>query len=82
MCGHLRVVRKKLSRQSHANLIYFLFPNIVLLIQPHIAVVAISPISESKSQITVAMLIPQSNTIEKDVEYWEKNRANYDECFR
>jgi hypothetical protein len=52
-----------------------LFPNIVLLIQPdHIAVVAISPISVSESRITVAMLIPQSNTIEKDVEYWEKNR--------
>ena len=66
---------KKLSRRSHANLIYFLFPNIVLLIQfDHIAVVAISPISVSESRITVAMLIPQSNTIEKDVEYWEKNR--------
>jgi phenylpropionate dioxygenase-like ring-hydroxylating dioxygenase large terminal subunit len=70
-----KVERNQWNLRSHANLIYFLFPNIVLLIQPdHIAVVAISPISVSESRITVAMLIPQSNTIEKDVEYWEKNR--------
>ncbi len=70
-----KVERNQWNLRSHANLIYFLFPNVVLLVQPdHIAVVAISPISVSESRITVTMLIPQSNTIEKDVEYWEKNR--------
>src|ERR1700757_2655206 len=43
------VERNQWNLRSHANIIYFLFPNIVLLVQPdHIAVVTISPISVSE----------------------------------
>jgi len=51
-----------------------LFPKFVLLI--HLINRGCGYLADQRVRIAnhFAMLIPQSNTIEKDVEYWEKNR--------
>lgn len=62
------------SLRTHANLLYFLFPNAFLLAQPdYTAIVRISPLSIKESEIEITMIIPEAPTSEKAQRHWEKN---------
>jgi phenylpropionate dioxygenase-like ring-hydroxylating dioxygenase large terminal subunit len=58
--------------RAHANLVYLLFPNAVLLVQAdHVVLIATHPLDADHSRITVTMLIPSN--AQKAHDYWRKN---------
>lgn len=70
------VPRDKRRLRKHANLVYFLYPNLMLLVQQdHVVVVHIYPTAAAESRIVITMLLPEAPTSEKAVEHWARNRA-------
>jgi phenylpropionate dioxygenase-like ring-hydroxylating dioxygenase large terminal subunit len=62
--------------REHANLLYFIFPNVFLLVQAdYIALIRMTPISPKESDIEITMLLPEAPNTEKATRHWEKNRA-------
>jgi phenylpropionate dioxygenase-like ring-hydroxylating dioxygenase large terminal subunit len=60
--------------RPNGNLIYFFFPNTVLLVQPdHATWMSSFPISERESWINGGTLIPEPPANEKAERYWQKN---------
>lgn len=56
------------------NLIYFFFPNTVVLVQPdHATWMSSFPVTERQSWINGGTLIPESPANEKAEKYWNKN---------
>jgi phenylpropionate dioxygenase-like ring-hydroxylating dioxygenase large terminal subunit len=62
--------------RSHANLLYGLFPNTIVLVQPdHAMVVTLWPAAVDRTTIAAGMLIPEAPRSEKARAHWQKNEA-------
>ncbi|MDI3285183.1 aromatic ring-hydroxylating dioxygenase subunit alpha [Polyangium sp. 15x6] len=62
--------------RQHANLLYGLFPNTIVLVQPdHAMVVTMWPTSIDRTTIVAGMLIPEPPQTEKARAHWQKNEA-------
>jgi phenylpropionate dioxygenase-like ring-hydroxylating dioxygenase large terminal subunit len=60
--------------RPHANLLYGLFPNTIILVQPdHAMVVAIWPTAPDRSTIAGGMLVPEAPTTDKALAHWQRN---------
>ena len=61
------------SLRAHANILYFLFPNTIVLIEPdHAAVLHVFPDGIDRCAISSYTLVPEAPT-EKAARYWDKN---------
>jgi len=70
------------SLREHANILYYLFPNTFVLVQPdHVAVIHVWPDGPSRTQLSTYMLIPDvPEPVDPVVSakaraHWEKNEA-------
>ncbi len=83
---HLRNVFPKRSIQElsctpdgwvlrhHANVLYHLFPNTLVLIEPdHAAVLHLWPIDAERTMLHAYMLVPEAPVSEKAQRYWDAN---------
>jgi phenylpropionate dioxygenase-like ring-hydroxylating dioxygenase large terminal subunit len=62
--------------RRHANILYHLFPNTLVLVQPdHAAVVHVWPNGSERSLLTVYALVPEPPTTDKARAYWDANLA-------
>ena len=62
------------SLRDHANILYTIFPcNQFLVMQDHIAWVTFSPLSESRTQVSLRTLVPRSQDPSDD--HWTRNHA-------
>ena len=60
--------------RAHANVLFHLFPNTLVLIEPdHAAVLHLWPRGASETLLTSYTLIPEPATSEKAWSYWDKN---------
>ncbi|MCA9591722.1 MAG: aromatic ring-hydroxylating dioxygenase subunit alpha [Myxococcales bacterium] len=60
--------------RPHANLIYSLFPNTIVLVQPdHAMVLTLWPTAVDRTVIAAGMLVPEAPSSDKAVEHWHKN---------
>jgi phenylpropionate dioxygenase-like ring-hydroxylating dioxygenase large terminal subunit len=60
----------------HANILYHLFPNTLVLIQPdHAAIVNVWPDGPARSKLQTYTLIPEPATTEKARAHWDANNA-------
>ncbi len=60
--------------RPHGNLLYFLFPNTLILVQPdHASVFNLYPRGTDETDIVFYTLIPESPANEKQQRYWDKN---------
>lgn len=65
------------SLRKHANLVYFIFPNVTILAQAdHLVLIAAHPVSVAESHVVVTMLLAGAAEAEADRSraLWEKNR--------
>lgn len=62
--------------RAHANLLYGLFPNTIVLVQPdHAMVVTVWPEAVDRTTVVAGMLIPEPPQTETARAHWEKNEA-------
>lgn len=62
--------------RRHANVLYHLFPNTIVLVEPdHAAVVQVWPDGPSRSKLTSFTLVPEPPVTEKARRYWDANNA-------
>ena len=60
--------------RPHANIIYNVFPNTIVLLQPdHAMVLTLWPMAADRTTIAAGMLIPEPPRDEKAEAYWQKN---------
>lgn len=60
--------------REHANVLYFLFPNVLLLVEPdHMAVLLLQPVDPNTTALHTFLLIPEAPATEKAERYWQKN---------
>jgi len=63
------------SLRKHANLVYFIFPNVTILAQAdHLVLIEAYPISVGESHVVVTMLLAGAPEDERARAFWEKNR--------
>jgi phenylpropionate dioxygenase-like ring-hydroxylating dioxygenase large terminal subunit len=64
------------SIRHHANVLYHLFPNTLVLVEPdHAAVLHLWPIDASRTHLQAYMLVPEAPVTEKARAYWDANNA-------
>jgi phenylpropionate dioxygenase-like ring-hydroxylating dioxygenase large terminal subunit len=62
--------------RPHANLLYGLFPNTIVLVQPdHAMVVTMWPTAVDRTTVVAGMLVPEAPSSEKAIAHWQKNEA-------
>lgn len=62
--------------RKHANILYFLFPSTLVLVQPdHAAVVTAWPDGPTRSRLASYTLVPEPPVTEKARAYWDANNA-------
>jgi phenylpropionate dioxygenase-like ring-hydroxylating dioxygenase large terminal subunit len=72
----LRAAPAPVRLREHANIVYFLFPNLTLLVQAdHMVAIHVTPQAVGESSIEVTMFIPPTPLDAKSRAYWAKNRA-------
>lgn len=60
--------------RDHGNPLYFFFPGTVVLVEPdHAQVMSLWPVSEDRTLVTGATLLPEPPRSEKARAYWNKN---------
>lgn len=60
--------------RHHANVLYHLFPNTLILIEPdHAAVLHLWPIDAGRTRLEAYMLVPEEPVSEKARAYWDAN---------
>jgi phenylpropionate dioxygenase-like ring-hydroxylating dioxygenase large terminal subunit len=60
--------------RHHANVLYHLFPNTLVLIEPdHAAILHLWPIDAKRSMLQAYMLVPEEPVSEKARAYWDAN---------
>jgi phenylpropionate dioxygenase-like ring-hydroxylating dioxygenase large terminal subunit len=60
--------------RPHANVLYHVFPNTLLLVQPdHVTVSAAFPLDTERTELRTYTLVPEKPTSEKALRYWDKN---------
>jgi len=63
------------SLRKHANLVYFLFPNVTILAQAdHLVLIEAYPVSVAESHVIVTMMLAGAPDDERARAFWEKNR--------
>lgn len=74
--GGLRGVERAPGQlRAHAHLVYFLFPNTFLLVQPdHVTLLQMQPLKPGQSRIVTTLLIPELPQTPAACEHWTKNR--------
>jgi len=78
-----RTIRELASRpeaewvlRTHANVLFHLFPNTFILIEPdHAAVLHLWPLGPTKTRLDAYMVVPEAPTTEKARTYWDANDA-------
>ena len=67
---------KGATLRAHANVLFHLFPNTFILVQPdHAAVIHAWPDGPARTKFTAYTAIPQPATTEKARAYWDHNNA-------
>lgn len=62
--------------RDHANLIYGIFPNTIVLVQPdHAMVVTAWPVDTDTTRVAAGMLVPREPESDKARAHWAKNEA-------
>ncbi len=62
--------------RKHANILYFLFPSTLLLVQPdHSALIWLSPVAPDATDVEVSLIIPEAPRSPKSIAHWERNRT-------
>ncbi|MBX3233447.1 MAG: Rieske 2Fe-2S domain-containing protein [Labilithrix sp.] len=62
------------SLRTHANVLFHLFPNTLVLVQPdHAAVLNVWPIGPTRAQVASYLLIPERAESDKARGYWKAN---------
>jgi phenylpropionate dioxygenase-like ring-hydroxylating dioxygenase large terminal subunit len=62
--------------RKHANVLYHLFPNTLVLVQPdHAAVLHLWPDGPTRTRMTAYTLVPEPPVTEKAKKYWDANNA-------
>jgi phenylpropionate dioxygenase-like ring-hydroxylating dioxygenase large terminal subunit len=62
--------------RPHANLIYSVFPNTIVLVQPdHAMVLTLWPAAVDRTVVLAGMLIPEAPSTDKAIAYWQKNET-------
>jgi phenylpropionate dioxygenase-like ring-hydroxylating dioxygenase large terminal subunit len=62
--------------RAHANVLFHLFPNTLVLVEPdHAAVLHLWPHGDGQTLLTSYTLIPEPATTDKAKTYWDKNNA-------
>jgi hypothetical protein len=62
--------------RAHANVLYLVFPNTLVLIEPdHAVVVTMFPAGLSRTAMTIFTLVPEPPATEKARAYWNANDA-------
>jgi phenylpropionate dioxygenase-like ring-hydroxylating dioxygenase large terminal subunit len=62
--------------RRHANVLYHLFPNTLVLVEPdHCAVLHLWPQGPSRALVTAYTLVPEPPTTDKARAYWDANNA-------
>lgn len=60
--------------RKHANVLFQLFPNVLMLIQPdHVSISTVHPLGPDRTEYRTFWLLPQRPETEKAVRYWQKN---------
>ncbi|MGZ3475522.1 MAG: aromatic ring-hydroxylating oxygenase subunit alpha, partial [Polyangiales bacterium] len=60
--------------RPHANVLYYLFPNTLVLVQPdHASVFSVFPRGASSCLIATYTLVPEAPTTEKAIRHWDRN---------
>ncbi len=60
--------------RQHANVLYHVFPNTLLLVQPdHVTVNAAFPLDPERTELRTYTLVPEKPSSEKALRYWDKN---------
>ncbi|HVE84052.1 MAG TPA: SRPBCC family protein [Myxococcales bacterium] len=60
--------------RDHANILYFLFPNALVLVEPdHLGVLLLQPVDPHTTALHTFLLIPEAPATEKAERYWQKN---------
>ena len=64
------------SLRTHANVLFHLFPNTLVLVEPdHAAVLHLWPKGPAETLLTAYTLVPEPPATEKARVYWDKNNA-------
>jgi phenylpropionate dioxygenase-like ring-hydroxylating dioxygenase large terminal subunit len=72
----IREVGPHASLRHHANVLYHVFPNTLILVEPdHAAVLHIWPRGAAETVLTAYTLIPEPATAEKARAHWDANSA-------
>jgi len=62
------------SLREHANILYFIFPNTLVLVEPdHLGVLLLQPVDPHTTALHTFLLIPEAPATEKTERYWQKN---------
>lgn len=62
--------------RAHANVLFHLFPNSLVLVEPdHAAILHLWPVSRSRTLLTAYTLVPELPSTDKARSYWDKNNA-------
>lgn len=68
--------RSEWKLREHANILYHIFPNTLLLVQPdHASLITLFPQSPSRTHFLHTTLIPREPTTDKERRHWDKNIA-------
>ena len=63
------------SLRHHSNILYAIFPNILMLIQPdHVSVLAVYPKAIDETRLETYTLVRETPDTDKARAYWDKNR--------
>ncbi|HYO58165.1 aromatic ring-hydroxylating oxygenase subunit alpha [Archangium sp.] len=60
--------------RPHANILYFIFPNTLMLVQPdHVNVTTVFPLDLDRTDFRTFTLLPEAPLSEKATRHWDKN---------
>jgi phenylpropionate dioxygenase-like ring-hydroxylating dioxygenase large terminal subunit len=66
--------RESWALRPHANILYYLFPNTLMLVQPdHVSVFSVFPRGVASCAIESYTLVPEAPETEKAVRHWDRN---------
>ncbi|HEX2573932.1 MAG TPA: SRPBCC family protein [Polyangia bacterium] len=70
--AHLPESERRL--RPHANILYYVFPNTMLLVQPdHVSLFSAYPVGTEETEMHYCTLVPEPPTSEKALRHWQKN---------
>ncbi len=71
-----RTIREAGELRRHANVLYHLFPNTLVLVEPdHAAVLHLWPLGAARTLLTSYTLVPEPPATDKARAYWDANNA-------